>query len=497
MRKLLAVALATAAFVSIPAFAASAEEDPNTGTLTYTGTTVTSQDGTTYPASEGPLVLDCVDGRCTSLDSLPDLIFVNGVVESPTTEEYSDADCSFTYTATRDHVLTAETLKGTTIAQASNAVCAGEPTEFTAVTVVADFTYESGDTCLIDASCTVAAGPSTVENAAGLPLSNPGPFLPGGSRPVDTVTEVSSVTTLVEAFTPANILWAAGGTVVLAILIAIPTQFANSAADTVAGNVRERWRRWRKTTETKPAFTGWPWAAGGVLAASVIAALADPNFGFDGAGLRLFLSILATFALEVVVGWFAVVLIVRRTHPTAAVSFQFAPISLLIVVGAVLVSRLSGFEPPIIFGLVAGVAFGGVLGTAERARVTLIGLGWAFGIGILAWVGYSLLPADLVILRELLATAAIAGISALPIALLPLRGLAGHVVWQWKKTVWAAAYAIGLFAFLLVLLPLPGSWSEVGMGLWTWVALFVAYTLAAVGLWLGVTRPWRKAAQPA
>ncbi len=322
-------------------------------------------------------------------------------------------------------------------------------------------------------------------------------YAPGGSRPFATPTEVSSVATAADVLTPANIAWAAAGTVVLAILVVVPTQFANSAADTLVGRALARWRRWRKTpTETDAeagiAFRGWPWAAAGVLAAAVIASLADPNFGFDAASLRVFLSILVSFAIEVVLGWLAVVMLVRRTHPQVSASFQFAPLSLVIVIGAVLLSRLSGFEPPIIFGLVAGVAFAGLTTAAEKARVALISLGWAFGIGVVAWVAYSLVASDATVLRELLSTAGIAGISALPIALLPLRGLVGRAVWDWSLRAWLVAYAVGLFAFMLVLLPLPGSWSEVDMGLATWVALFVAYFVGAFAIWLVVTRPWVK-----
>jgi hypothetical protein len=353
--------------------------------------------------------------------------------------------------------------------------------------------FAAADVCVIDGACVEE------ESVAGSTDDEDCCAPPGSARPFAEPTVYSGLDTVAAAATPGNLLWAALGTVVLALLVAIPTHFFNSAAETLSDRVGAWWRRMRKRPDAGEAKRGgWPLAAGGVAVAAVIAAFADPGFGFDAAGLRVLLSILAAFAVEVVLGWVAVILLVRRTHPTASASFRFAPLTLLVVAAAVLLTRLTGFEPPIVFGLVAGVAFGGLLGTAEKARVTLIGLGWAFGVGVLAWIGYSLLVAagvdgaGGVFARELLSAAAIAGLSALPIALLPLRGLAGRTVWEASRRVWIAAYAIGLFAFLLVLLPLPASWTEVGFGLWAWVGLYLLYALAALGIWLVVTRPWQR-----
>ena len=496
MRRLLAVALATLALavgVALPAAAQTA--DPNTGSLIYEGAVTYQSMG----SHEYLLEIACSGGAC-QLDFERVYTFFDGLVAE---EDAGSLDCNESG-ANRPWsarlTLTPETLTGT-VSQPPRDVseCPG----FAAGTVLPgedmtfDLAYVSGETCLIDASCTAAAvGADLPGFAAGPGRANPAAdYAPGGERTFATPTAVSSVITLAEALQPANIAWAVGGTVVLGILVVIPSQFANSAADTLLGRFRERLRNGRMNPDAerpKLELRGWPWAAAGVLIASVIATLADPNFGFDAAGLRLLLSIVVTFAVEVVVGWIAVVLIVRRTHPDAVASFSFTPLSLAIVVGAVLLSRLSGFSPPIVFGLVAGVAFGGLLGSASKARVALIGLGWAFGIGLVAWVVYSYLPVDQVVVRELLGAAAIAGISTLPIALVPIRGLVGHTVWEWRKAVWLIAYAIGLFAFLLVLLPLPGAWTEVGGGLITWVVLFVVYAVVSIGLWLIVTSPWRK-----
>ncbi|MEO8527738.1 MAG: hypothetical protein ABI435_01535 [Pseudolysinimonas sp.] len=497
------VVVSTILFLSLsPTIAAFADTtDSNTGTLVYSGALTTAGE-----ATDVTLNLDCVDGVCTVAVLVPTLVFHNGNAEATATGDINESGCTYTAVATRSIVLTAESIIGTSVVAGFVSTCDGQAQDVDGYTSTLNLTHESGAVCLIDASCDGAGGDASGQNVtdAEALAAAAGPFRPGerndqplpagGNRDFAAPTELSQVATFADVVTPANIAWAAGGTAVLGILIVIPTAFANAAADTLIGRLRARWRARRGITEERPRFRTWPWAAGGVAAAAVIAAFADPHFGFDAAALRVLLSIAAAFALEVVVGWVAVILLVRATNPKASFSFTFAPLSLLVVAGAVLLTRLSGFEPAIVFGLVAGVVFAGMLTAAENARVALITLGWAYAIGMLAWVIYSLLDpteAGLVAGRELLAAATISGISVLPIALLPLSGLPGAAVWAWRKWVWGIVYALALFTFLLVLLPLPAATSEIGVGLWTWVALFVAYSLAAIGVWLAVTRPWR------
>ena len=362
----------------------------------------------------------------------------------------------------------------------------------------------AGTVCIVLASCPAAAGAA---GAAGSTSSGP----QAGSTP----SVLSALPTAATALTPRNALWAAAAAVILVLLIAVPTQLFNSASEK-AGERIGSWRRRRRermrprpkeeqapATVTPVAWSGWPLAALGVLGASVISAFVDPDLSFDAAGLRTILSILVSFVLDVVIGWFVLLLIVRRTHPGAIASFEFKPLTLVVVAAAVLLTRITGFQPGIVFGLVAGVAFAGVIGTA-KTRVALVGLGYAFAIGVLAWIGYSIMAATagehpgavLVFVQETLSSAAIAGIAALPIALLPVGALVGREVWRWNRGIWAAAYAVGLVGFFLVLMPMPFSWQTVPLSLWTWIGLYLLYVVVAIGVWLAVTRPWRKEPAP-
>jgi hypothetical protein len=69
-------------------------------------------------------------------------------------------------------------------------------------------------------------------------------------------------------------------------------------------------------------------------------------------------------------------------------------------------------------------------------------------------------------------------------------------VFAWNRWVWAGAYATGLIAFLLVLLPMPTSWAGVSLSFATWIALYLAYALTAVVTWLLVVRPWKPPVEP-
>jgi len=324
---------------------------------------------------------------------------------------------------------------------------------------------------------------------------------------------LSGLTTVREALTPPRVAFAAGGTIVLGLLMTFPSRLLSSAKDRIVERAKPRalswWRRFReeklgmKPAAEKPPrevarFAGWPLAVGGLLLASILTVFIDPRAGFDLGTLRLFGSVFVAFLLDVGIGWLGLTLLVSRLVPTAVPYFKFKPWTFLVVVGAVLFTRLTAFEPGLAVGIVAGVVFGGVLAHAAKARLTLAVLGYAFALSIVAWFVYSALvasgPAEgepwLLFVQETLAAITVAGIVALPLALIPVRGLVGYEIFSWSRRAWAIAYAVGLVGFLLVIVPLPSSWKEVPVSFVAWLGLFALYALAAVAVWLFVFKPW-------
>ena len=383
--------------------------------------------------------------------------------------------------------------------------CAGggsiESPPFVATAVA---TLSGGNPCVLDGSC-----PTPSPTATPIPVS-------AASHPTKPTqfaspSTLSSLPTVKEALTAHNVLWAAAITVVLVLLVAFPTHLFITATGEGAERAKAWWAKRRPKLPARLEniravdYKGWPLAAAGVLIASVISSFIDPTFGFNPSSVRVFLSILTSFLLDAVAGWFLLIYLVRRSRPHTAATFRFSPASLLVVVAAVIFTRVTGFAPGIIFGLVAGVAFGAVLATAEKARIALIGLGYSFVVAVVGWVGYNILgsvlgahPAGgIVFLQETLSSMAIGGIAALPIALVPFRGLTGFDIFTWNRWVWGGAYGVGLLGFFVVLMPLPFSWTGVHINLIVWIAVYVAYALAAVTAWLVVVRPWKPASEVA
>lgn len=300
-------------------------------------------------------------------------------------------------------------------------------------------------------------------------------------------------------------------TLILLILVAFPTALLNSASEQLSERMGA-WRTRRRVGEATGQhdsgsaassgaapgrgldWRGWPLAALTVLAAALISGFADAEFGLNPGSARMVASIAIGFALDVVLGWSIVVLLTRRLVPRRA-AFEAKPMTLLIVVGAVILTRVTGFEPGVLFGVVAGVAFAGLTIASQRARPVLIALGYAFALAIVAWFAYSAVvgvgsaDAGSIFATETLAAVAASGIAALPIALVPLRGLPGHAVWAWSRWLWAGCYAVGLFAFFFVLMPMPPSWGAVSWPLWGWIFAYLAYATFAVLAWWIVGRP--------
>ena len=63
--------------------------------------------------------------------------------------------------------------------------------------------------------------------------------------------------------------------------------------------------------------------------------------------------------------------------------------------------------------------------------------------------------------------------------------MAGYAIWSWHRWVWAACYAVGLFAFFVVLMPMPFAWDAVAWDLAAWIGhVYLAYAIGAVVAWL-------------
>jgi hypothetical protein len=341
------------------------------------------------------------------------------------------------------------------------------------------------------------------------------PYLTGTELTDPSV--LSSLRTIGEAApTPAQTAVICGTSVFLMLIVGYPGALLNSVIgsryDQFMAKLRERRRAKQAAGDADPdaprrrapGWLVWP----GFFAAAVIGSFVDPNFGFNWMSARLLVTAFWAFVLLNLAGWTFVRLILQRLQPDAKPYIRFRWGSLALVALAVAIARLLQFEPGIIFGLVAGLAFGITLAASRDAQVILLGSGFALAIALIGWVGYSLLapvsaanPGELwaVFFTEFFSGITVEGISALPLALLPLFALDGAALFAWKKWVWAIGYAVGLAAFMLVLLTIPAAWGEVQGDFLRWTLLFVAFGVVAVAVWAinGFVEKRKKAGVPA
>jgi hypothetical protein len=162
-----------------------------------------------------------------------------------------------------------------------------------------------------------------------------------------------------------------------------------------------------------------------------------------------------------------------------------------VAVTCVLVTRLTGFQPGLLFGLVAGYVHLGIDDRQEgraigMSAVVLLGftLGawwWFDGVAPRAAGADPSLPT--LILDAILAVIVVAGIESLVFGLVPLRFLDGQKVLGWSRVVWAGLLAVGLFLFVHVLL--AGGYGDLSDASSPAVAAiaFGGYALFSVAFW--------------
>jgi hypothetical protein len=344
------------------------------------------------------------------------------------------------------------------------------------------------------------------------------------------IADPSALSTLRTIFqaAPDPTQWAVigGGSVVLMLLVGWPSSLLNSVVGSryqqLTMWVRRKFRREPKddvdaaatatpTGQSSPTeqpappapparpkgsrLPGWLMWPGFALAA-ILGAFVDPAFGLNWMSLRVVLTLFFSFVLFNLAAWVVVQRVARRIQPDSQPYLRFRWGSLAIVAVAVLVARLLELQPGVIFGLVAGIAYAVTLQASRSAIITLVGSGFGLVLAFVAWIVYSLLApvsdggnAVLVFLVEFLAGVTIKGVSSLPLSLLPIGSLDGAKVIKWKRAAWGVAYAVGLAAFMVVLLTIPKSWGTIPGDFVRWITLFGIYAALAVLVW--AINAWR------
>lgn len=357
-----------------------------------------------------------------------------------------------------------------------------------------------------------------VEETEPDPVEEPAPeFIVGlGSGEFNAPSTISSLATAQSLnLTPERVGVTAGIALVLVAIIGFPGKLVESA---LSANYDKLSRRLRPLTTPLrrvlvPMRTRvkrlprWPLIGTGLVVAAIVSGFIDPQFGLNAGSVRMFVSVLLTLVVESVLALWLVSRLVRRRQPQLGPRFEFKIGSLVVLVVVVLASRATGFEPGMLFGVVLALGYATRPDSDLELRASAAEAGYLFVVGVASWVAYSVVAAAQgvvadaasVFLRETLGGLVIAALAALPIVLLPWRGLIGGVLYAWRRGAWFAAYSVAMLAFLIILMPLPESWAKVDIPIATWVAAYLAFAIASVAIWAvltyGLSRPTREGVQ--
>jgi hypothetical protein len=228
-----------------------------------------------------------------------------------------------------------------------------------------------------------------------------------------------------------------------------------------------------------------------ILIGGLLYGLLDPAFDLSARGL-------VTYA-GIVLGLVAVTWIAALPH-RALHEVLFGdrgrlwgpPLALVIAALCVLISRLVGFLPGYLYGLLLGFTFAWPLEGRENARAWSAASWWLLALAFVAWLvlGAARTPGledsvPAAIVQSVMAAIGVAGIEAIVFDLVPIRFLPGEHLFRFRRLHWAMLYAVGVFAFAWIILDPANGFlvPENRVSLFAAVGLFVAFGLASVLFW--------------
>ena len=272
----------------------------------------------------------------------------------------------------------------------------------------------------------------------------------------------------------------------LVLLVGFPAELFNQTVEENAPRIRRAFARLPRPR--LPRLPAAAQLAAFTVLAAVLTSFADPGQGLDRAALLTAAGLLVAIPVTLLAFEVPVELWCRRQGAGRA-ALRVLPFALVIAAALAVLSRVAGFEPAYVYGLIAGYAVLAARALTPRAagQAVLAGSVSLLAVSLLAWAAWralggpdGTLAADLA--DSVLAAVAVVGVEGLVFALVPLRFLDGEALWRWGRLRWAAAYLVAAFVFVHVLLSSRAdriTASEAGRML----ALFAAFGLASVAFW--------------
>jgi hypothetical protein len=199
-----------------------------------------------------------------------------------------------------------------------------------------------------------------------------------------------------------------------------------------------------------------------LIVGALLGALLDPGFGLNLRSVLSFVAILIAMVSGVALSGFVTGAYHRaRKHGKVPTKLEALPFGLLIAAMCVFISRVTGFEPGYLYGIICGVSFTRKLGPSEEGHVVALGAWVRVVLAIVAWLAWAAITNDAtkpgsffgtVLVDDFLASLFVSSLVGTVISLFPLRFLPGSKLQAWHKGAWAATFGISLFVLVQVLL---------------------------------------------
>lgn len=250
-----------------------------------------------------------------------------------------------------------------------------------------------------------------------------------------------------------------------------------------------------------------------ILLSALLYGFLDPAFGLDAASLVTFLGITGGLVATLIV--FGIPYARALDRSSVRLVPRALPGTLLVGAICVLVSRVTGFQPGYLYGLIIGYVLSRELTKKEEGRPIAVATAWALLGALVAWLllavaraaqgrGPAVIdPTDprfaAAVLETACAVVVVAGLEAAVFAMLPIRFLPGEKVYAWNRRVWLVLLGLGAFGFCHVILnPSTGYLADTTrVSLLTTVALLALFGLGSVAFWAFFRwRDSRRAAPP-
>lgn len=232
---------------------------------------------------------------------------------------------------------------------------------------------------------------------------------------------------------------------------------------------------------------------------AVLYGLLDPSFGLSTASLGTFAGIFIGLVITLLL--FGIPYARALQREGVRIVPRALPGTLAVGLGCVLISRLTGFQPGYLYGLVIGFVVSRHLTHAEEGRSLALATAAALAGSVVAWLLLTAVRAAApataanpslddpgyvaAVIETACVTVVVAGLETAVFGLMPIRFLPGEKVFAYHRLAWLVLLGLGTFAFCHVILnPSSGYLADTTrVSLLTTVALLAFFGLGSIAFW--------------